>query len=63
MKAHIELDISDVMEAIRKHIAEKHPKVEVDGVTVKTWNYTIFTVVEDKLQEWNHVVNPNRQKL
>lgn len=58
-----ELDISDVMEAITKHVAEKYPDFELTGVTVKSWNHTVFEVVGGVLLENHHRVDPARRKM
>ena len=69
MITHIELDISDVVKAIRKYVKEKHPDIEVHDIKVKTWNYVVFQTEHDeqgnrdKLLEWDHWIDPLRMKL
>ena len=64
MKVHLALDIADVMAAIEDYVAKRYPDIELDGVTVKTWNATVFEVSDGKIQApWFHRVCPERRTI
>lgn len=63
----MEVDISDVVLALRAVIEERYPHLDVRNITVKTWNHVVFKTERDdhgdKLPAWNHRVDITRKQL
>ena len=64
MKVHIELNIYDVHRMVMEKLAETHPGVEITGMTVTSWNTTLFRTEGDKLIEpVAHRLDPEHSEL
>lgn len=61
VKAHVTINIADAEQAIAEYLAARMPGVEVTGVTVMSWNTTVFEYSDMKMVEPPHVIRQDHK--
>jgi hypothetical protein len=56
MKIDITINICDVENLVRAEVERRFPNCELGDLTVKSWNTTVFRIVDGKLDEPAHII-------
>lgn len=62
-KVHLTINIADVEQAISEYLARKFPNMEVEGVTVMSWNQEVFSYSNMKLTDPPHIIRPDHRSF